>query len=71
MGGEGGTAGGWEYGGGRGPVGGVARSSKGLEIGEVGEVGSLGGCGRARSTHAEGQEDHRLGRDLRSQKAMT
>ena len=45
MGGEGGTAGGWEYGGGRGPVGGVARFSNGSDIGEVGEVGSSGVVG--------------------------
>ena len=43
MGDEGGTSGGWEYGGGRGPVGGVARFSNGSEIREVGEVGSSGG----------------------------
>ena len=45
MGGEGGTAGGWEYGRGRGQVGSVARSSNGSEIGEVGEVGLGGGGG--------------------------
>ena len=52
-----GMAGGLECGGGRGLVGGVARSSNGSEIGEVGELGSLGGCGRIRSTHSEGREE--------------
>ena len=52
-------------------MGGVARSSNGSDIGEVGEVGSVGGCGQARSTHAEGQEEHRWGQDLRLQKAIT
>ena len=45
MGGEGGTAGGWEYGGGRGLVCGEARSSNGSKIGEVGEVGRQGVVG--------------------------